>query len=138
MHFVLQRSFMAVPLSYVGCLVSTGAGLLAVWHYTSTYQTTISGGQGAMMGFWAGAVATLVGSGLSHLLSLAGLLPDLSSVRMDRDIPAVAQHSLFQILGYLLIVTVYAVLGLIGGVLGAAVFKKGSAYQDDSTASDFI
>lgn len=137
MHFILQRSFMAVLISYTGCLVSIGAGLLAVWHYTTTYQETVPGRQGATLGFWAGASATLIGSGLSSLLEWMGLIPDISS-QISHNVPSFAMHWSFQVLVFLSTVVVYALLGLIGGVIGAALFKRKSATQHTSTESDFI
>ncbi|MDQ7040437.1 MAG: hypothetical protein Q9M35_05810 [Rhodothermus sp.] len=137
LHFALKQSPLAVLISYLGCLVSIGAGLLAVWHYTSTYQETVSGRQGAILGFWAGAAAMLIGSILSGLLKWTGLMPDVPA-QMHYNVPSFALHWSFQILVYLFTVVIYALLGLIGGVIGAALFKKGSAYQHASTESDFI
>lgn len=51
------------PMLFSGvviCLLTSFAGLVAVWHFTKEVTTSMSMGQGAALGFMAGAVIALV------------------------------------------------------------------------------
>lgn len=116
------------------CLGVIAAGLVAVWHYTSTNGVTIAGGEGAGMGAVAGAVAAILTGLLTYALIAAGFLPDPEVVmqemleEMPEDQRAMAER--FGgigtgPLGWVINAVLYAVIGAIGGAIGAAMFKKG-------------
>jgi energy-converting hydrogenase Eha subunit A len=123
-----------VTSSAICCLGVIGAGLVAVWHYTSTNALTITGGEGAGMGAAAGAVAAILTGILSYALIAAGILPDPEVVMqemlesMPEDQRAMAER--FGgvgtgPVGWIINAVIYAVIGAIGGAIGAALFKKG-------------
>lgn len=116
------------------CLGVIGAGLVAVWHYTSTNQLTITGGEGAGMGAAAGAVAAILTGVLSYALIAAGILPDPEVVMQEmlRNMPEDQRAMAERFggfgtgpVGWLINAVIYAVIGAIGGAVGAALFKKG-------------
>lgn len=126
----------------LGCLVIFTAGLVAVWHYTSTYHLTIPAGQGAGMGALAGLVGALVGGALSLALISAGVLPDpmelarqqmvgqgMSEAEMDQAL-AMAESLSNPVIGLVIGTVVGALFGAASGALGAVLFKKGDANVD--------
>jgi hypothetical protein len=127
------------PMSNIGssvvcCLGVIAAGLVAVWHYTSTKGVTITGGEGAGMGAAAGAISAIFVGLLSYALIAAGILPDPEVVMqemlesMPEDQRAMAERfggAGTGPLGWLINALIYAVIGTIGGAIGAAIFKKG-------------
>lgn len=118
------------------CLGVIGAGLIAVWHYTSTNGLTITGGEGAGMGAAAGAIAAILAGLIGYALVAAGLMPDPEVVMremlegMPEDQRGMAERfGGFGMgpVGWLINAVIYAVIGAIGGAIGAAIFKKGGA-----------
>ena len=121
----------------LACLAVIGAGVLAVWHYTDTYNLTITGGQGAGMGALAGVVALVVAGLIGFLFQAIGLTPGFTEAfqegfRQGNADPEQAEQILELITGPVGIITfivvgliLYAILGMIGGVIGASIFKKG-------------
>src|SRR5690606_18851160 len=76
---VLASLLSLIPVvNCLACLAYVGAGLLAVWHYTSTHQLTITGGKGAGMGALAGIVAAVVAQLIAFILSQLGLTPGMA------------------------------------------------------------
>ncbi|MCY4158873.1 MAG: DUF4199 domain-containing protein [Bacteroidetes bacterium] len=128
---------LGVIFGLLGCMVALSSGLVAVWHYTSENELTISGGQGVGIGVLAGIVYAVAAIALSWLLVAVGLLPSpeetLDMVRQSGafDTPGAEQaEAITKIMvtwGYLVITAISGiVMGLIGGAIGAAVFKRGS------------
>lgn len=131
----------------LSCLLYMGAGLLAVWHYTNTYQVTLPGGQGALMGLLAGIVAALFGSLLSILLIRIGMLPDPIGAleargQLSEMTPEQAEmvrrlvRAMMGPIGLVVGAAIGGLIGLLGGVIGAATFKKGPS--DTSASADVI
>lgn len=126
----------SIGSSAICCLGVIAAGLVAVWHFTSTNEITITGGEGAGMGAAAGALSAILTGLLTYALIAAGLLPDPEVVMqemletMPEDQRAMAER--FGgvgsgPVGWLINAVIYAVVGAIGGAIGAAIFKKGGA-----------
>ncbi|WP_397547399.1 hypothetical protein ABUL39_03185 [Rhodothermus marinus] len=134
-HFILQRSPAVLLVSCLSCFISPTAGVLAVWHYVEITQETIPGRQGASLGFMAGATAVILGNLLSGLLRWIGLIPDVREL-VETGGPAFNPSWYLQVIVQVAVIAIYGLLGLIGGVLGAAFFKKRSAQTDASTESD--
>ncbi len=124
----------------LGCLAFIGAGLLAVWHYTTTYALTITGGTGASMGAGAGVVGAVASSIIQALMALVGLAPSWADIQGEMmrgmeegGVPPEQMETWRQVLesplsivGFVLCgLLLYAVLGAVGGAIGASVFKKG-------------
>ena len=113
-------------------------GLVAVWHYTNTYNLTILGGQGSAMGALAGVIGAVIGGLLTYVLELIGvpgtqeavqgLFEGFMSPEQLEQMEAQQEASRGPA-GMLISLVVGAVLGAIfgaiGGAIGAAVFKKG-------------
>ena len=120
------------------CLVWLIAPMVAVWHYTSTYNLTIPAGQGAGMGAAVGAISGVVGGLLNQLLISVGVFPDpieraremyeaqgRSPEQIEQAMGMVQMFS-SPVLGIVLALVLGALVGAIGGAIGAAVFKKGT------------
>lgn len=131
--------------SCLACVAYIGAGIMAVWHYTDRHHLTLSGAQGAGMGALAGIVAMAVGGVLSFLFMSLGLTPPLRQIIADQldvsgmdssqadQIMEMASSPLFIIGIVLVALVIYAILGAIGGAIGASLFKKGGDFFDDTT-----
>lgn len=135
----MQGSPIGSVVGCVACLTYIGAGLIAVWHYTNTYDLTIPAGQGVGMGALAGVVAAIVGILIGLLLRAIGLVPSPEEMmqamersgqfdEMSEDQIEMTRNMMGWFMGpvgYAIGVVVGALLGLIGGGIGAALFKKG-------------
>jgi hypothetical protein len=116
------------------CLGALGAGLVAAWHYASTNEVTIPGGEGAGMGAAAGALSAILAGLLSYALIAAGILPDPEVVMQEMlDTMPADQREMAERFsglgsgpaGWVVNALIYAVIGALGGAIGAAVFKRG-------------
>lgn len=120
----------------IACLAYLGAGILAVWHYTDRHQLTLKGGQGAGLGALAGVLAGIVAFVLQLLFQTIGLAPDwreameegFANSNMDpAQIDEIMQtmSSPLVMVGLVVVgLILNAVIGAIGGVIGASLFKK--------------
>lgn len=139
--------------SYLGfinvlCCAGVLAGaMVAVWHYTSTNELTLSGGQGATLGLQAALLGWVVAFVLNFVLMSAGLRHDLAIAEFflnnmgDSMPPESVEEMERQIdtpftLGWYLKTTLMSVngaigiglsalFGAIGGAIGASAFKNG-------------
>ncbi|HIG74845.1 MAG TPA: DUF4199 family protein [Bacteroidetes bacterium] len=121
------------------CLVALAAPMVAVWHYTSTYNLTIPAGQGAGMGAAVGAGGAVLGGVLQQLLISIGVFPDpVQRVREMYEAQGMSAEDIEQmmgmmemfsspVMGIVLGLVIGALVGAIGGAIGAAIFKKGGA-----------
>lgn len=128
-----------IPLigSCLACLAYIVAGLLAVWHYTTTYSLTIPGGKGASMGALAGVVAAVVAQLVTFLLMAIGAAPSLpeamrTALEGQNMDPAQTEEliSMFTspafMVGMIIVgIIIASILGLIGGIIGASMFQRG-------------
>ena len=124
----------------ISCFGYTIAGLVAVWHFTSTHELTIAGGSGAGMGALAGIVTALIGGAVSYVLVELGIAPGMDQVMeglaesgaMDDDQLEEIADFIYSPVAYLAFMGVGAIfgaiLGAIGGAIGASVFKKGGEF----------
>lgn len=147
---VAAAIFSLIPVgpigSCLGCIITIGAGVLAVWHYTTTYNLTITGGSGAGMGAQAGVVAAIVSALISFVLIAIGIAPDpaeainqaIATGQMDEETGDMVRGFMEgpAYYGIVLVVSLIigAIAGAIGGAIGAAMFQKGDA-SGPSTAS---
>ena len=127
-------SLVPVAGSCLSCIAVLGAGALAVWHYTDTYDLTLTGGSGAGMGALAGLVAGIASSLLSFLLVAVGVAPDpmaaleaaqAGGAEMPQWLLDFYSGSTFYVVALVIGLVIGAIAGAIGGAIGAAVFKKG-------------
>lgn len=124
----------------LACLAIVGAGVLAVWHYTSTYNLTITGGTGAGMGALAAIVAAIVDGLFGFVFAALGLtISPQEAMRRSVDqmreggmspeqVEAVQQFvesPLFLPSVMFCAIVIYALLGAIGGAVGASIYQKG-------------
>lgn len=125
-----------------GCLIGALAGLTAVWHYAKEYNLSITLGQGALIGFLAGAVMTIISSLLSQSWALVD--PELTQKMIDStianfenmDMPEESKQQMIdstvesmrsqQQLGSQLLwgIPISGLLNLLSGMIGAKVFGK--------------
>jgi hypothetical protein len=133
------QQMMGTVIGCITCIVYILAGLVAVWHYTSTYSLTLEGGQGAVMGLSAGALGAVIAILLGLILRAVGLLPTVAeSIAMmeqsgmfDEMPPEQAEMTMSMVetmsgvLGWGIALLMGVIAGAIGGAIGAAVFKKG-------------
>jgi hypothetical protein len=122
------------------CLLAIGIPMIAVWHHTSTNRVTISMGAGAGMGALAMLIGGLGSTALQKVLQTVGALPSDAELveRARRDLldsgmdPAAIDQALGMTemmqgpLGIVSSILIVAVVGAIGGLIGAALFKKGN------------
>jgi hypothetical protein len=125
------------------CIPAILGGLIAVWHYTNTNNLTLAMGAGAKLGAMAGLVGALISTVLSYVLKALGLLPSTSEAAeiqrqamiergmTDQQIEQAMRIAEMSsgILGQLVFVIVgcliFALIGALGGLIGASMFKKG-------------
>lgn len=130
------QPIMGMILNVFGCMVMLTSGLVAVWHYTTENELTLTGGQGVGIGSLAGIVYAVAALTLGWLLVFLDILPSPGEI-LDTMSEAGAfdnaggeqAESIAKIMvtwGAPVFVLVGGVLmGLIGGVIGVALFKHG-------------
>ncbi len=119
-----------------------GGGILAAWIYQSNSQTGLTPGQGVMVGLVAGAVgavlATIIGAVFSLIFTgfnSAAYLDYLNQIPGASDaIPQASRDLIAQyasqagsfVFSLICNFVVYPFFGLIGGLIGSSIFKKGA------------
>ncbi len=120
------------------CAALFGTGLLAVWHRVAVTGAPVAGGEGVRLGAEAGMVAFVASTLLVFASWLVAGRPNVASqvrafgdqVRGEMDpqvidLAAKALDTPLVVLAMVLVwVGLYAVMGLLGGAVGAGVFKK--------------
>ncbi len=136
-------------LSLINVLCCAGViigAIVAVWHYTSTYDLTIPTGQGATMGALAAVLGGIIGAALTYLLEAIGL-PGVQELMMGYYEGFLTPEQLAQIeqqqeagastgmsiIFFFVSLFIYAIFGAVGGAIGAAVFKKGNGEEGDGS-----
>lgn len=146
LQFVIPNPAVGVLSSCLSCAGLLVGGGIAVWHYTKTHGVTLTGGQGVALGAQAGLIAAVLGFVLLLLVWLFMGMPSVSDMiapMIDRN-PQITPEQRDQVLAIydspiaLVMVAVvsliaYAVAGLIGGAIGAAVFKRGGDVRPEQT-----
>jgi len=106
------------------CLWAIGGGVLAVYLYLKEARTPMTPSDGAMLGAIAGGVAALVSLVIGIPVALAfGAAAMTDALRQARvEIPFSGMALL--IVSTIIRAVVIAVLSVLGGVIGAAIFGK--------------
>ena len=130
----------ALPVVNAGncccCLWVVAGGVLAVYLHQQNLPIAIDAQEGALVGLMAGAIGGVIGGVLSIPLQM--MTGPMQQQFMERilsgnpDIPPemremverVSADTSFRLLGLLFNVVVYTVFGLLGGLLGVAIFKR--------------
>ena len=122
------------------CTTMFGTGLLAVWHYVGTGGQAVTGRQGVAMGAQAGLVAFIASTVLLSVSWLVAGRPNLATQLRafdTREAVNISPEVMQQAAALLdspqavltLVVTLavlYVVFGLMGGGIGAGLFKPGA------------
>lgn len=131
----------------VACLAIIGSGTAAVGYYTNATRTTLSAGDGAKMGFQLGVIVLVVSTALMLVFWLFAGMPSMGDYfveqaqRGGQDLPPEqleAMEAMFSnpaMLGLILVMSTAVSLGAptLGGLLGAAIFKKGGELPPQQT-----
>ncbi|MXW63747.1 MAG: DUF4199 domain-containing protein [Bacteroidetes bacterium SB0662_bin_6] len=147
----LLVSFIPAAGDFIACLAYIGAGMLAVWHYADNNKVTLTGGQGIGLGVLTCIAASVTSILLEILLSALGVKPtswEEARLEMDRameqggaDLSQLGGFGEFMtspvfLIGVGLIFSVIA--GVIGGVIGSKMFKRGEEEDKVQDSSDLI
>lgn len=144
----LLASFIPAAGGFVACLSYIGAGMLVVWHYADKHGVTLTGGQGVGLGVLTCIAASATSILLEILLSALGIRPtsweearqemhrgmqeggtDMSQLGAFGDI----MTSPVFLIGIGLAFSVLS--GVIGGVIGSKLFKRGEEEEKDQPES---
>ncbi len=138
---VLSTSYLGL-VNCLCCAGIIGGAMVAVWHYTTNNEMTISAGTGASMGAIVGVAAVVISAILNLLLIKAGVRSDLviSNLILDQfgdSMPPEAYDQMVEAMNTDVTLGSYLksswiglllgpIFGALGGVIGAAMFKKGT------------
>jgi len=138
---LLSTSYLGL-INMLCCAGVLAGSIVAVWHYTTTHELTVSAGEGATMGALAALMGAAIAMVLNFALIKAGIRSDLvfnefilnrfgdSMAPEQYDAMVEAMEADITIGKYLLSglfgLAVSAVFGAIGGAIGATIFKKGT------------
>jgi hypothetical protein len=126
-------------ISALNCLLCApiwGGGMLAVWLYKrNSGALSVDNSKGTVLGLIAGLIGGLIAGVLGLLTSggtaavISGMQSQIESMpaeqqEMMRQIITMISDPSTQIIGLVCNLVLFAILGAIGGVIGAAVFGK--------------
>jgi uncharacterized membrane protein YeaQ/YmgE (transglycosylase-associated protein family) len=122
------------------CLWVLVGGLLAAWVMQQNHPYAITTADGALVGLLAGIFGALIGTVVSVLMAPFQRQLDLymwgRMSQMMRDIPPIVEQVMEQrrsgpavnvlgaVAGLVFTLIIYPIFALLGGLLGAALFKK--------------
>lgn len=144
-------SFIPAAGDFIACLAYIGAGMLVVWHYVDNNKVTLTGGQGIGLGVLTCIAAYITGLILDVLLRALAIKPSWQEEMrrgMEQGGADMAQLGGFGefmtspgfvvvMMGIGLIFSVIA--GVIGGVIGSKLFKRGEEEEKaQPDSSDLI
>jgi hypothetical protein len=146
---ILSTSYLGL-INMLCCLGVLLGSMVAVWHYTETYEVTLKSGDGAKMGAMAAIFGLVVASILNYILvavfdlrhdqALAQYMLDMfgDSMPPEQYDQTVAEMNAPLTIGKALQgmlwgLVAFPAFGAIGGILGATMFKKGG---DEPTEFD--
>lgn len=129
-------------IGVLGCLVGAFGGMVATWHYAREYDTVITLGRGALIGFLTGMGMAVVSTIFSQVWNLVD--PDMTQQMIDSyvanfeamDLPEEQKQQMIdatvnsmrdqQNIGSQLLwgIPMYGILNVLTGMLGAKVFGK--------------
>ena len=122
----------------LACLAYIGAGVMAVWHFSTTNQINVPAGKGVVLGLMAGVAATVIAIILADILRSVGWMPGLEETiaqmeeagsldAMDegtRDTVLGLVEKMFGWVGKIVGLLIGSLAGMIGGAIGGALFKN--------------
>lgn len=143
-------SFIPAAGDFIACLAYIGAGMLAVWHYADRHSVTLTGGQGIGLGVLTCIAASITGIILDAGLRALAIKPSLQEEMRQgfeqggADMAQLGGFGEFMMspgfvvvmIGVGLIFSVIA--GVIGGVIGSKLFKRGEDEDKVQDSSDLI
>ena len=128
------------------CLVALVAPMITIWHYTTTHSLTVPAGKGAGLGALTTGLGTLINVVVGLVLQAVGVLPNLGETLAEAREQAIEQsvaqgnsaedaQAAVDMMSFMfepaflypLTILGAVLVGAIGGAIGAAVFKKGTA-----------
>jgi ABC-type antimicrobial peptide transport system permease subunit len=137
---LLSTSYLGM-INFICCAGVLIGSVVAVWHYTTNNELTMSAGQGAVLGLLAGLVGFAISFVLNYVLISFGVRSDLAITQLlidrfgDSMGPDVVDQMLEQMSQEITLakyaisalpgIAITSVFAAIGGAIGAAVFKKG-------------
>lgn len=130
----------------VCCLGVIAGGVIASWHYATRYNLSLSSGEGFKLGALAGLIGGLAGVVVgAALIALFDYQPGASEIRdlmldafgddpvvraeLEKSFREQAENPLSVsniLLGAIGAAIIYPLFAGLGGVIGAAIFKKGA------------
>ena len=136
----------ALPIISAGncccCLWAVSGGVLAVYLRQQRSPVAIDAPEGALMGLMAGVIGGIIGAVLlipinmlvgpwqAELMSrILETNEEMPAERREMMRRAAASTGAFAIAGMLINVVLYTVFGMLGGLLGVAIFKKSAPPQ---------
>ncbi len=143
-------SFIPAAGDFVGCLVPLGAGMLVVWHYTDKHRVTLTSGGGINLGVLTGLATFVTAFVLDIIVRLVGVKPSFQEeVRQGME-QGGADMSQLGGFGEFMMSPAYVVviagiglvlsvlLGLVGGLMGSKMFKRGEAEGPVDEPADLV
>lgn len=133
----------------LGCLVGAFGGMLAIWHYTGTFNLSVTLGRGALIGFLTGVAISVVNVLLSEGWTFID--PDMTQQMVEStianieasDLPEQQKQQMIDLtagsregdgIGSQLLsgIPLYGILNLITGMIGAKIFGSNPQYKNSS------
>lgn len=141
------NQILATLVGCLACIAMLGSGTAAVGSYTNATRTTLSSGDGARMGFQVGLIVLVLSTALTLVLWLFAGMPSMADYmieqmqRSGQDVPPEqleAMAAMFTnpaFVGIAIVASIVISLGApaLGGLLGAAIFKKGGELPPQQT-----
>lgn len=115
----------AIPfINYCCCIWTLGGGALAAFLYIKSSPTPVSIGDGAVVGGLAGVfggiIYLIIGLPIALLFGIAAMQEQLT--RSGMEVPF--SGTVLAIVGSIVGAIILALLTLLGGILGVAIFEK--------------
>ncbi len=118
------------------CMWVIGGGVLAVYLRRQNASVAITSADGALLGLMAGAIGAIVGALISIPVQML-MGPMMQNVleralSANQDLPPELRDAMtrfgtmsgYAVVGALLNLVVYSIFGLLGGLLGVAIFNR--------------
>ncbi len=143
-------SFIPAAGDFISCLAYIGAGMLVVWHYADKHRVTLTSGGGINLGVLTGLVAFVTGFSLDTIIRLIGVKPSLQEEirqgfeQSGADMSQLGGFGEFMMSpAYVLVIAgiglvMSVLLGLVGGLIGSKVFKRGEEEGSVEETGDLI
>ncbi len=144
----LGRLYVHDLFGVIGCFSYLACGLVAVWHYTGEHLVTLSPREGISMGVRSGLFTSVIATIVGYGLRLAGLYPNKEEAIAKAMEPLMANpdtpeevfrwtemmiNFMYGIGGILVLIVIAVVMGLLGGLIGRAIWKR----AQDTEATEY-